>query len=337
MNMAGTQKQETQNNKGKETPPPMAMTKPPETTAIEVYDYGDDAGQGFENQDMSDRKLPMLMLLQSNSPQVVESKGKIPVGSFLDSVSGEIYEDVTIVAAVTDHCYTAWIPRDDGGGFKGRYAKDDPIIGQMQRRHGSKFGKIPFPQLDAAGKPKLDAKGKPELTQELVESFEIYCIVYRGEEVVGFAVIPFTSAKIKIYKAWNSQIQDFSPTFYYVKDASGQTKARFKTSEAAQKKATEIGGTVEVKKIPPKKTPMFAHRVRMTSESDTNAKGTFMIPVLSPAEGGDDLRDSLLDKTDPRYQAAKLLHDQVLAGLAKAAWETTEQDPAPNAEEAAPF
>lgn len=304
--MTATQKQETQNNKGKEMPP-TAMTKPHETTAIEVYDYGDDSGQGFENQDMSDRKLPMLVLLQSNSPQVVESKGKIPVGSFLNSVTGEIYEDVTIVPAVTDHCFVAWVPRDDGGGFRGRYAKDAPIVAAMIKRNdGRNVGKIPFPQVDAAGKPKLDAKGKPEPTQELVESYEVYCIIYKGEEIVGFAVIPFTSAKIKVYRAWNSQIRDFSPT---------------------------IGG----KKIPAGKIPLFAHRVRMTSESDTNAKGTFMIPVLSPAEGGDDLVKSLLPKTDPRYQAAKLLHDQVLAGLAKAAWETTEQDPAPNAEEAAPF
>ena len=54
-----------------------ALTQPPEA---ESFDYGDDAGQGFENQDMSDRKLPIIELLQSNSPQVVESKGKIWAG-----------------------------------------------------------------------------------------------------------------------------------------------------------------------------------------------------------------------------------------------------------------
>ena len=61
-------------------------------------------------------------------------------------------------------------------------------------------------------------------------------------------VIPFTATKIKAYRDWNSQIRDFSPT---------------------------IGG----KKIPTGKIPLFAHRVRMTSESDTNAKGTFFVPV----------------------------------------------------------
>src|SRR5688572_13015546 len=72
--------------------PAVAMTPPPETHALEVYDYGDDAGQGFENQDMSDRKLPLIELLQSNSPEVVDSKGKCWAGQFHNTVTGEIYE-----------------------------------------------------------------------------------------------------------------------------------------------------------------------------------------------------------------------------------------------------
>ena len=56
--------------------PATALTPPPETQALEVFDYGEDAGQGFENQDMSDRKLPIIELLQSNSPQVAERQGQ---------------------------------------------------------------------------------------------------------------------------------------------------------------------------------------------------------------------------------------------------------------------
>ena len=64
---------QTAKNNGKNpAAAPVAMTPPPETQAIEVFDYGDDACQGFENQDMSDRKLPIIELLQSNSPEVAE-------------------------------------------------------------------------------------------------------------------------------------------------------------------------------------------------------------------------------------------------------------------------
>ena len=296
------QKQEANKNGNKGEAPVTSMTPPPETQAIEVFDYGDDAGQGFENQDMSDRKLPIIELLQSNSPEVAESKGKVWAGMFRNTVTGEFYEEVFFTPAITDHCWTEWIGRDDGGGFRGRHRKDHKIVAEaVARNDGRAIGKLKVPQ-------PADAKtGKPQPDHELVESFEIYGIVYdKTGEVMGFAMIPFTSTKIKIYRAWNSAIGNFAPT---------------------------ING----KKLSPGQVPIFAHRVKMTSESETKGTNTYMVPVLSPAEGGDDLKNSLLPKNDPRYVAAKKLHDDVLAGLAKSAYETTKQDPGVDPESGVPF
>ena len=290
-------------NKNNGAPPAgQAMTPPPETQAIEVYDYGDDAGQGFENQDMSDRKLPIIELLQSNSPEVAQSKGKVYAGQFMNSVTGEVYEEVFFCPAITDHCWTQWVPRDDGGGFRGRHAKNAKIVlDAIARNEGRAIGKLPVPQ------PPDPKTGKPQPSHELVESFEIYAILYSKEgEVLGFAMIPFVSTKIKVYKAWNSAIGNFAPT---------------------------ING----KKLSPGQVPIFAHRVKMTSESDTKNGNTFQIPVLSPAEGGDDLKSSLLPKNDARYVAAKKLHDDVLAGLAKAAYETSKQEVGADPEGGVPF
>ena len=296
------QKQEASKNGNKGEAPATAMTPPPETQAIEVFDYGDDAGQGFENQDMADRKLPIIELLQSNSPEVAESKGKVWAGMFRNTVTGEFYEEVFFTPAITDHCWTEWIGRDDGGGFRGRHRKDAKIVGEaVARNDGRAIGKLKVPQ------PPDQKTGKPQPDHELVESFEIYGIVYdKTGEVMGFAMIPFVSTKIKVYRAWNSAIGNFAPT---------------------------ING----KKLSPGQVPIFAHRVKMTSESETKGTNTYMVPVLSPAEGGDDLKTSLLPKNDPRYVAAKKLHDDVLAGLAKAAYETTKQDPGVDPESGVPF
>jgi hypothetical protein len=295
------QKQEAAKNGSKNEAPGTVMTPPPETQAIEVFDYGDDAGQGFENQDMSDRKLPIIELLQSNSPEVAESKGKVWAGQFRNTVTGEIYEEVLFTPAITDHVWTEWVGRDDGGGYKGRHPKNAKLVAEaIARNDGRAIGKLKVPQ-------QPDAKGKPQPDHELVESFEIYGIVWdKTGEVMGFAMIPFTSTKIKIYRAWNSAIGNFAPT---------------------------ING----KKLPPGAVPIFAHRVKMTSESETKGTNTYMVPVLSPAEGGDDLKNSLLPKNDPRYVAAKKLHDDVLAGLAKAAYETTHQEPGVDPESGVPF
>jgi hypothetical protein len=303
-----TTKEDTKQLKKNAMPPPppgaepTAMTPPPETQALEVFDYGEDAGQGYENQTMADRKLPIIELLQSNSPEVAESKGKMWAGMFRNTVTGEVYEEVYFVPAITDNCWTEWIPRDDGGGFRGRHPISSKIVRDaIARNDGRAIGKLPVPQ------PPDPKTGKPQPNHELVEGFEIYCILYSKEgEVLGFAMIPFASTKIKVYKAWNSAIGGFAPT---------------------------ING----KKLAPGQVPIFAHRVKMTSESETKATNTYMIPVLSPAQGGDDLKNSLLPKNDVRYVAAKKLHDDVLAGLAKAAYESTKQEPGVDPESGVPF
>lgn len=280
-----------------------AMTAPPATQAIEVFDYGEDEGQGYENQTMADRKLPIIELLQSNSPEVVESKGKIYAGQFRNTVTGEIYDEVFFVPAVTDNCWTEWIPRDDGGGFRGRHPINAKIVHDaIKRNDGRAIGKLPVPQ---APDPKTQ---KAQPAHELVENFEIYGILFHPKtgEILGFAMIPFTSTKIKVYKAWNTSIGNFAPT---------------------------ING----KKLRPGAVPLFAHRVKMTSESETKSTNTYMIPVLGPAEGGDDLKNSILPKTDVRYAAAKKLHDDVLAGLAKAAYETQQQEVGIDPESGVPF
>lgn len=289
-----TKEESKSKNKDAAAPAVTSLTAAPQTQALvdSDLDYGEDAGQGFENQDMSDRKLPIIELLQPLSPAVAESKGKVYAGQFRNTVTGAIYDEVYFVPAITDHCWGEWVNRDDGGGFRGRHPKDSKVVADALARNGKAVGKIRIPQ------PADPKTGKVAPDHELVESFEIYAILYDGKtsETLGFAMIPFTSTKIKVYRAWNSMIANFAPT---------------------------ING----KKLRPGAVPIFAHRVLMTSESETKGQYTFMIPVLSPAEGGEDLKNSLLPKTDYRYMEAKKLHDDVLAGHAKAAYETSSQEP----------
>ena len=332
-----TQMQTSKNKKGEVAPPSVAttaMTAPPETEALAEFDYGEDRGGGFENQDMSDRKLPIIELLQSNSPEVAESKGKVYAGQFRNTVTNEIYEEVFFVPAVTDTCWTEWIPRDDGGGFKGRHPKKAKIVADAIARNGSPIGKLKVPQ------PPDPKTNRPQPDHELVESREIYGILYNPTDgdILGFAMIPFTSTKIKAYKGWCSSIGNFAPTFYGVKDSTGQSHGQFPTKEAAEKKAGSVAGsTIQPIKFRPGEFPMFGHRVKMTSVSETKGTNTYQIPVLSPAEGGDDLKASILPKTDPRYIEAKKLKDDVISGLANAAYESTKQEPGADPEAGVPF
>lgn len=290
-----------------------AIAPPPETMAMEVsdFDFTGDEGAGFDNQTMADRKLPIFQLLQSNSPKVVESRGKIFPGQWLNSVTGEVHDELEVVAAITDQTFVSYVPRDDGGGFRGKYAPNSKtVLEAIKRNDGKAFGKLPFPQ------PPDPKTQKPQPTQELVETFEIYAIICKGREIVGFGMIPCASMKITPYRDWNSQLTMFAPLIIS-KDKDGKEIGR------KQFKMGEI--------------PLFAHRVRLTSVSDTNPKGTFMKPVFSPINGGDDLKLSMIGQKDSRYQAAKKLREDVMKGSARAAYETMENEPGADPENHAPF
>ena len=80
------------------------------------YDYGGDAGAGFEGTKSSDLSIPFLNVLQSNSPAVAE--GRLKNGDIANSVTGEIYAGETGVPFQPvhhEHKFVKWRPRDAGG------------------------------------------------------------------------------------------------------------------------------------------------------------------------------------------------------------------------------
>ena len=64
------------------TPPP------PAETAIEAFSYDGDAHGSFELQTLADASCRLIVVLQANSPQVVESRGAVKPGDFLNTVTG---------------------------------------------------------------------------------------------------------------------------------------------------------------------------------------------------------------------------------------------------------
>ncbi len=158
-----------------------------------VFDYGEDAGRGFENQTNDEKQVPFLALLQDLSPQVTGSDGKeypgAKAGKLFNTVTEEVLGgDAFFVPAHREHIYTEWRPRTQGGGFVGRYAKDDPVVVEAVRT-AKEFGKYKTP----AG-------------NELVETFYLYGVLCREDGDLQPAVVAFTSTKIAVFKKWNTQV-----------------------------------------------------------------------------------------------------------------------------------
>lgn len=164
-----------------------------ETTALAAFEgYGEFEGRGFQNQTQDDVAIPFLNILQAMSPEVQpDGVEGAKAGMLINSVTQELFDEVQIVPAVTQHVYVAWKPRDEGGGIVATYQPTDDVVKAAKAR-STEFGKY-----------------KDEDGNDLVETFYLACIVCVGEDVKGMAMIAFTSTKIKAYKSIMGRIRPF--------------------------------------------------------------------------------------------------------------------------------
>lgn len=168
----------------------------------QAYDYGADAGVGFENTSSADYAIPFLAIMQSNSPEI---DGSVPgrelegakIGMLMDTVSRELFDGdkgVIFVPCDTQHVFVEWKPRKEGGGFVGVRQLNDEIVSKAVAA-AEKFG-----------------KNKTDEGNELNETFYLYGLILEDEnatEPMGMAVVAFTSTKIKKYKQVMYRLRTF--------------------------------------------------------------------------------------------------------------------------------
>lgn len=252
-----------------------------------VFDFGDEAGAGFEGTTAKDLVLPFLGLLQSNSPQV---ENKDPAGA----ESGMLFNTVTRELFSGDDgilflpCYkegpvwVEWIPRNKGGGFVGMHEPGSDAV---------KFGQpIMHPET---GKPTRKLRHGEN---ELIETFYVYGLIVdeRTLTTQGFAVISFTSSKITPYKKWTTAL--------YTLRVDGP------------------GG----RRINP---PFYANPTRVRTYKDHNNQGqTFFNYRLDPngANWAEGVLSPADERARALMTDAKDLIEMIQSGLARAAFETQE-------------
>jgi hypothetical protein len=170
------------------------MSKEVATTkggAVAAYDYGQDAGAGFEGTTGKDLSVPFLGILQSNSPQIEE---KDPPGAesgmLFNTVTRELNSGETGVVFLPCHkemAFVEWVPRSKGGGFVALHDPNGEVVAKaIEDNDGNRIGKLKVGE------------------NELAETHYVYGLLLNdeGTEATGFAVISFTSTKIKPYRDW---------------------------------------------------------------------------------------------------------------------------------------
>ena len=163
--------------------------------AVTTYDYGEDAGVGFEKTKASDLSVPFLNILQSTSPQVEEDdpKGSKP-GMLYNTVTRELYkgdDGVVFIPCHEEWVYVEWIPRDKGGGFVGMHDPEgETVKNAILENDGDKYKKLSIGEND------------------LIETWYMYGLILDEESQVpsGFAVLSFTSTKITPLRDWRTSM-----------------------------------------------------------------------------------------------------------------------------------
>ncbi len=121
---------------------------------------------------------------------------------------------------------------------------------------------------------------------DLTEGFNIFWTLYdpSTDEVIGQVVLACTSTKITPYKAWVSKLRRFQ-----LLDAKGN------------------------KLTPP---PLFAHRVKLTTEKEKRPQGVSYNIVFRPAIDNN-IKASLVPTSSPLFQVAEAFKELILSGDAK--------------------
>lgn len=119
-----------------------------DNTLPSVDMFEQEAGAGLEGLTPQDYAIPFLVILQSNSPQLNKSeatfiKGAVG-GQILNTVSGKLYDEITVVPCAFVHKIVEWRPRGSGGGLVAQYDREDQPEdvtanekGQMERKNGN--------------------------------------------------------------------------------------------------------------------------------------------------------------------------------------------------------
>lgn len=273
-------------------------------SAVQAYDYGQDAGKGFENQTREDYAIPFLGVIQSLSPQMTSLPNCKP-GLLLNTVTNDLFDGqkgIDFVPAHTEHCFVRWIPRTRGGGFVSRHELDSAIVKECREKQP--FGEYRI--KTGTGDVEILADEKDKEADDLIETFYVYGTAVLPDGTEQEMVLAFSSTKIKPYKGW-------------------MVKAR-------SVMITLPNGS----RINP---PLFAHKYHLSTVEQSNKANQKFFNFNAITFSGADAEKSRLAPDDPLYLRARGIRDLVIAGKAKAAYETqAPQDAAgAGAGDAAPY
>jgi hypothetical protein len=175
----------------------LAKAKTSAMTIAEGFDYGEDAGSGFENVTQADLSIPFFVVLQSNSPEVEDKTVEgAESGMIMNTVTKELHKELYVLPVDKISEYLEWKPRAQGGGLVDHHELAGPVVlAAIANNNGSTYGDLMHG------------------LNELSETHSVYVSTFDPDTnmTTGFGVISFASTKIKPYKGWITSMLMLKP------------------------------------------------------------------------------------------------------------------------------
>lgn len=225
-----------------------AITVEETVGALALDDFGEFAGDGFQDVTKDDLKTPFIKQLQGLSPEVAEStvEGAKP-GMFFNTATSELISmepGFLCLPIEKQHHFVEWKSREAGGGFVATHKPDSDFVKKTFAHMGQKFGKLTTPDGN-----------------ELIESHDMFLMLL---DETGFmptgdaAIFSFTSTKINALRDWYTKM-------YTVKVPR------------------PAGAPPPMKNGKPLRPPMYAFRSRICGFKDPKTnKGVFFNVAVKP-------------------------------------------------------
>ncbi len=265
------------------------LPAPQAATALQTYDFGDDAGKGMEGLSMDEYRVPFIKILDPKSPQCAPKPhglGAKP-GSLFNIATSQMYDGeigVDFIPCARKHNFVRWKKRNpdgSGGGFVRELETTDRAVLQLVAEQG-KFKKLQVP----VGSRFADPDQKED--HEIAEGFYLYSILVDPDGDEMRVIMPFTGMQIKKY---NSFIGRYDNITYMA--ANGRVKP-----------------------------PLWAHKWHATTTFEKRGDQSWYGWVIGlsgkkPDGSEDNPVKSLLKMADPLYVAGRQFYALVQSGKVK--------------------
>jgi len=224
-----------------DVPATIAANSPVVPTGISAEDLLADSGSGSENVTAQDMAIPIISILQANSPQCKRSDPKYIEGAHegclynnvTESLEGDEEHGITVVPCFFEKVFIEWKP--NRGGFVAIHPANTPLRDQIKMVKNS------------------EGKDVPTLPSgnNLIETDQHYVLVLKRDGSFEAAVIAMSSSALRESKKWNTFVEQvtlrdangkpFKPARFYGKYKI-TTKARAKDSYSWATWAIEPAG-----------------------------------------------------------------------------------------------